>query len=876
MLLKIFSLVRFNFYILIFLALFTKKTYAQCAGLDNSISICDISNPSNKSINLFSLLGNSAISDGLWKDNLNSGGLDVSTGILNAQKINKSGVYTYTYTGNIANGCAESATITVTIGGYSGISGSNALACSDNFNFNLFQVFNGDILSPQSNGIWTDNDNTGALSGNLLNCKLAGIGTFSFTYTMPAIGSCPQQSSTVSITIYKAPNSGSPTDLQLCNSDNLSLYKNLNLNDLLIGEDKNGKWTESTTNELSTPLDSNINVQNIYNTLGYGVYSFFYTVPSSNTICGSKSSVVNVIIEKQLNFSGVTFSINSDICENEIPTAKYNAILKQGFEEIPDGTYEVIYSIAGSAFDISSNIISNFKDGILQFPLVSSNFQQVDNYTISIKDIRNITSSGICNKDIGEISDVLHIYPTPKINNAILTINSICEKFDAVVEISGVPNLENGKYNIIYNLTGSNSVIAQQTSLSFLNGVATFTIPVSLIPNAGNTTLAITKITNSVTNCTNTSTLTKVFVINSPSTIPPFSVVLKDACENLPILVSIPGLEDLSNFSIVYNLTGVNNATNQKATIFVAFGVASFVIPLSILKKSGITTLSITSIINNNGCISPLDIISKDFTIYKIPTIPTVKDQIFCKTDYATIADLVPNGNQYQWFDSPTNTIILSNSILLKSGDYYVKEVNTISGCDSGKAKVNVVINELQTPTLKQNGQSFCALDNPTLESLTNNVVSNEVVTWYNASSNGAQLSNNELLKEGETYYGYSFSNSQNCVSEFALAVTVSLENCIATKDNFFIPDGFSPNGDGINDIFRIPDIEFIYPNYTLEIFNRYGNLMYTASKSKPNWDGKNSDKGIDGIAPNGIYFYSINFNKDNIPSRQGRFYLNR
>jgi gliding motility-associated-like protein len=95
---------------------------------------------------------------------------------------------------------------------------------------------------------------------------------------------------------------------------------------------------------------------------------------------------------------------------------------------------------------------------------------------------------------------------------------------------------------------------------------------------------------------------------------------------------------------------------------------------------------------------------------------------------------------------------------------------------------------------------------------------------------------------------------------------------------DFFIPDGFSPNGDAVNDTFRIPNIEFIYPDYSLEIYNRYGSLMFTANKNKAEWDGKNSDSNmnLDGIAPNGIYFYIINFNKGNKSPKQGRLYLNR
>ena len=147
---------------------------------------------------------------------------------------------------------------------------------------------------------------------------------------------------------------------------------------------------------------------------------------------------------------------------------------------------------------------------------------------------------------------------------------------------------------------------------------------------------------------------------------------------------------------------------------------------------------------------------------------------------------------------------------------------------------------------------------------------------WFDAAVNGNELSSDELLEEGMTYYGYNFSTATNCYSD-ALEVTVSLSNCEVT-DDFFIPDGFSPNGDTVNDTFRIPKIQFIYPDFTLDIYNRYGNLLFKGNRDKPEWDGRNSDYkiGIDGMAPNGVYFYILHLNKGNKKPIQGRLYLNR
>ncbi len=77
-----------------------------------------------------------------------------------------------------------------------------------------------------------------------------------------------------------------------------------------------------------------------------------------------------------------------------------------------------------------------------------------------------------------------------------------------------------------------------------------------------------------------------------------------------------------------------------------------------------------------------------------------------------------------------------------------------------------------------------------------------------------------------------------------------------------FIPTGFSPDGDGVNDNFQITAIER-YPNNKVTIFNRWGNIVYQkdAYTNTEAWDATNQGKGINvgtGKVQGGTYFYSI------------------
>jgi gliding motility-associated-like protein len=312
----------------------------------------------------------------------------------------------------------------------------------------------------------------------------------------------------------------------------------------------------------------------------------------------------------------------------------------------------------------------------------------------------------------------------------------------------------------------------------------------------------------------------------------------------------------------------------------VSSGNASFEIPAGLLLNAGLSVLTITTLTNvATTCSVPVqNNVSDSFTIHAIPDMPTVNDMDFCQADNATVANLLPHGNSYKWYASATDNVPLADTMILASGNYFVAAINPSTGCASSKAMVTITINAIPAPVLDQDGQIFCGLDNPTLQDLTANSHAAGTIIWYDALTDGNLLPDTQALGQGITYYGFDFSDVFNCQSEEALAVTVTLTDCDPAQYEFFIPDGFSPNGDSVNDTFRIPDIEFLYPGFTLEIYNRYGNLLFKGNKSRPYWDGKNTQSGsiTDGIVPNGVYFYIVDFNKGNKPPQQGRLYLNR
>ncbi len=88
-----------------------------------------------------------------------------------------------------------------------------------------------------------------------------------------------------------------------------------------------------------------------------------------------------------------------------------------------------------------------------------------------------------------------------------------------------------------------------------------------------------------------------------------------------------------------------------------------------------------------------------------------------------------------------------------------------------------------------------------------------------------------------------------------SLSDTVSISD-VVTEDCLFIPNAFSPNGDGDHDLWVIGNID-IYTNVKVEIYNRWGNKVYGSDNYANDWDGRRNGDEL----PGGVYFYTIDLN---------------
>jgi gliding motility-associated-like protein len=109
------------------------------------------------------------------------------------------------------------------------------------------------------------------------------------------------------------------------------------------------------------------------------------------------------------------------------------------------------------------------------------------------------------------------------------------------------------------------------------------------------------------------------------------------------------------------------------------------------------------------------------------------------------------------------------------------------------------------------------------------------------------------------TKYKFTAVNDGGCASSDSIRVQV-----ICTGANFFVPNSFSPNGDGVNDQFIINGVGLnVIPS--IIIYNRWGQIVFQKSNFAPNSAGAAWDGTFNGQpAPADVYVYTIQILCDN------------
>ncbi len=213
----------------------------------------------------------------------------------------------------------------------------------------------------------------------------------------------------------------------------------------------------------------------------------------------------------------------------------------------------------------------------------------------------------------------------------------------------------------------------------------------------------------------------------------------------------------------------------------------------------------------------------------------------------ATYLWLLPNGND---IDSPILSIPQLH--LTDSGTYYLEGINT-NGCLS-QDSISLEVTPLPESSIQLTDSILCLDDQVTLYANGNNNCSWDGPNGH--TSNAHYISVSDVTLEDQGWYYLIVTDTNDCMNRDSTYILI--ENAL---DCLFIPELITPNLDGLNDTWHISGLD---PNeiHSIQIFNRWGNLIFTQKNFQNNWDCRsNHGISLDGKnerVPCGTYFYVL------------------
>ncbi|MBV9960886.1 MAG: PKD domain-containing protein [Parafilimonas sp.] len=216
----------------------------------------------------------------------------------------------------------------------------------------------------------------------------------------------------------------------------------------------------------------------------------------------------------------------------------------------------------------------------------------------------------------------------------------------------------------------------------------------------------------------------------------------------------------------------------------------------------------------------------------------------------------------YQWFPStyldnaasarPIFTAVSDTTINYKVVGYTAKNCFTDTGYVSVRTFPKPQINIVQDEIVLNVGSSVQL----------HAVSSNDVIAWRWQPPQGLSstlIADPVASPNQTTTYSVVASNGGLCVSRDQITIRV-----VCGNSNVFIPNTFSPNNDGVNDVFY-PRGKGLFNVKSFRIFNRWGQLVFERSNAAPNnandgWNGTFNGKPL---APD-VYVYVIEMQCDN------------
>ncbi len=292
------------------------------------------------------------------------------------------------------------------------------------------------------------------------------------------------------------------------------------------------------------------------------------------------------------------------------------------------------------------------------------------------------------------------------------------------------------------------------------------------------------------------------------------------------------------------NITLNGSSSTSGATLAwntpTAVGVAN---PVS-TNATGTYTLVVTN--PTNGCTN-----SQSVTVSPNSSAPLANaglDQtITCTVSSVNIGQATAGNNTYSWTGpgiNGTNGSVSPTSVNVP-GTYVLTVTDATSGCFT---KDSVVVNASAVPVAAFTATPLTGLS-PVTVTLVNNSTNANQYSWNIAGTPSTALTPQPTIITTIGTHTIMLIASDNGACPDTAMVTITVE----LPSNIAIPNVFTPNGDGNNDLFTFSTTGI--KDLKADIFNRWGQKVYTITGPNQSWDGRMANGNV---CSEGTYYYIL------------------
>lgn len=244
-----------------------------------------------------------------------------------------------------------------------------------------------------------------------------------------------------------------------------------------------------------------------------------------------------------------------------------------------------------------------------------------------------------------------------------------------------------------------------------------------------------------------------------------------------------------------------------------------------------------------------------DSVMVTVFSIPSISDAVICIGDELQLVASGPSNANYSWspvanlsdpniFNPITNTLVTVT---------YIVTVQDVNGC---LASESVLVTAETKPTVSFLMDLTPSCDGVLAEFTSLSTGADGYLWSFGDGSQSTEINPIHLFQYGGSFLTtLTVASTNSCSSSSDSIVTT---NSFESQFNIEAPSVFSPNHDGINDLFQLDITGEMAKCINLYIYNRWGSKIFQSEGQNIGWDGRTT-AGVE--VPAGTYFYILEIN---------------